>query len=185
MKGSGGSRYGKNVVLYLMGVDKQMSTKHDLYLQAYKDRVRKIIESVKSNNALEHHGIKGQKWGVRNGPPYPIDKSKKSGKIKIADEKFTKYALDYDKNPNKAKAFKKALGYTKNNYKKLMKDIEANCNKTKMIEKGDNGYGMRYQQVMKLKGPNGKEANVLTAWIDDGDGLKLTSVYVTRKEETK
>lgn len=22
---------------------------------------------------LYHHGIKGQKWGVRNGPPYPID----------------------------------------------------------------------------------------------------------------
>lgn len=24
---------------------------------------------------LYHHGIKGQKWGVRNGPPYPLDKS--------------------------------------------------------------------------------------------------------------
>ena len=23
---------------------------------------------------LYHHGIKGQKWGVRNGPPYPLDK---------------------------------------------------------------------------------------------------------------
>ena len=24
---------------------------------------------------LMHHGIKGQKWGVRNGPPYPLDAS--------------------------------------------------------------------------------------------------------------
>lgn len=24
-------------------------------------------------NFLEHHGIPGQKWGVRNGPPYPIE----------------------------------------------------------------------------------------------------------------
>lgn len=24
---------------------------------------------------LAHHGVKGQKWGVRNGPPYPIDKT--------------------------------------------------------------------------------------------------------------
>lgn len=32
-------------------------------------------------NVLAHHGIKGQKWGVRNGPPYPIDKSQKSDTI--------------------------------------------------------------------------------------------------------
>lgn len=24
---------------------------------------------------LAHHGIKGQKWGVKNGPPYPLDDS--------------------------------------------------------------------------------------------------------------
>lgn len=24
-------------------------------------------------NYLAHHGIKGQKWGVQNGPPYPLD----------------------------------------------------------------------------------------------------------------
>lgn len=23
---------------------------------------------------LYHHGVKGQQWGVLNGPPYPIDK---------------------------------------------------------------------------------------------------------------
>ena len=32
---------------------------------------------------LKHHGIKGQKWGVRNGPPYPLDKSKEHDRIKI------------------------------------------------------------------------------------------------------
>lgn len=26
------------------------------------------------NDTLYHHGIKGQKWGVKNGPPYPIQK---------------------------------------------------------------------------------------------------------------
>lgn len=25
---------------------------------------------------LYHHGIKGQKWGVRNGPPYPLNRQK-------------------------------------------------------------------------------------------------------------
>lgn len=32
-------------------------------------------------NTLAHHGVKGQKWGVKNGPPYPLDKTKKSGTI--------------------------------------------------------------------------------------------------------
>lgn len=25
---------------------------------------------------LEHHGVKNMKWGVKNGPPYPLDKGK-------------------------------------------------------------------------------------------------------------
>ena len=44
---------------------------------------------------------------------------------------------------------------------------------------------MRYEYVMRLKGPNGKEANVLTSWIRDEDNKRLTSVYVTNKEVTK
>lgn len=28
-------------------------------------------------NYISHHGIEGQQWGVRNGPPYPLDKATK------------------------------------------------------------------------------------------------------------
>lgn len=31
---------------------------------------------------LAHHGIKGQKWGVRNGPPYPLLETQRSRKEK-------------------------------------------------------------------------------------------------------
>ena len=31
---------------------------------------------------LMHHGIRGQKWGVKNGPPYPLDSSQKTTKEK-------------------------------------------------------------------------------------------------------
>lgn len=54
-----------------------------------------------------------------------------------------------------------------------------------MVEKGDKGHGMRYEQVMRLKGPNDKEANVLTAWINRNDKIDMISVYVTKKEKTK
>ena len=42
---------------------------------------------------------------------------------------------------------------------------------------------MRYQQVMKLNDPNGKEANVLTAWVKEDDDFRMTSVYITEKRK--
>jgi hypothetical protein len=36
---------------------------------------------------LYHHGIKGQKWGVKNGPPYPLDSSVSTGhKLKTKED---------------------------------------------------------------------------------------------------
>ena len=31
-------------------------------------------------NNIQHHGIMGQKWGVQNGPPYPLDSDISTGK---------------------------------------------------------------------------------------------------------
>ncbi len=168
--------------------------KHQKYIKLAPN-TRKTVEDILwtlrgrlGYNVLAHHGIKGQKWGVRNGPPYPLDKSSESGKIKretkgliISSNKFTEYALNPEKAPDKAHVFESALGYNRSNCHKLIEDIESHADIHKMVEKGDRGYGMRYEQIMRLKGPNEKEANVLTAWIEDGDDLKLTSVYVTKK----
>ena len=40
------------------------------------------------DDVLEHHGIEGQKWGIKHGPPYPLDRKtskaiKKSGKVTV------------------------------------------------------------------------------------------------------
>lgn len=56
---------------------------------------------------LYHHGIKGQKWGQRNGPPYPLDASDHSAAEKKAmgeGNKPTNASISLDK--LKAKAYR-------------------------------------------------------------------------------
>ncbi len=40
------------------------------------------MQAWKLEDWLEHHGIEGQKWGVRRGPPYPLTPEAKSYKDK-------------------------------------------------------------------------------------------------------
>lgn len=40
------------------------------------------------NTYLQHHGIEGQQWGVKNGPPYPLERQKKrKNKVKKSSKK--------------------------------------------------------------------------------------------------
>ncbi len=36
------------------------------------------------SNYFAHHGIQGQKWGVKNGPPYPLDSKAKTSSEKTS-----------------------------------------------------------------------------------------------------
>lgn len=116
-----------------------------------------------------------------------VEKSGKSGIIEAGNfaipmQKLVGYALDPQKAPDKAKAFELALGYTKDNAAELLQSIFDNADESRFVEKGHNGYGIIYEYVMRITGPNGKQANVLTAWIDDHGRKRLTSVYVTEKK---
>jgi hypothetical protein len=99
----------------------------------------------------------------------------------IPEAKLTKYALDPNgKAPDKAIAFEKALGYNKENYEDLIKNVRDNLPKYEAILKPKDQWGQRYEVRMKLTGPNGKEASVVTGWIQDinTQEMKLTSIYV-------
>lgn len=102
----------------------------------------------------------------------------------ILEEKFTKYALDSDRQPNKSRAFKEALGYTLDNYQELIDNIYANVGKFPAKLKGSNSFGYLYEVAMNLLGANGKKAKVLTGWIVeyDVDYPRLTSAYVDKRK---
>lgn len=102
--------------------------------------------------------------------------------VVIPEAKFTQYALNPDKDPNKARAFKEALGYTQENAEDLIQQIREELSKYRAVEKGDRGYGMTYEVVMDITGPNKKTAKVLTAWIDDKNNgeMRLTTVHVDK-----
>ena len=100
----------------------------------------------------------------------------------IPIEKFTKYALNPDKQPDKAVAFELALGYNVENVEKLIESIRANLKKFPAKPKENKGFGDTFEIVMELIGENRKTAKVLTGWINDkktGE-MRLTSAYVDK-----
>ena len=60
-------------------------------------------------NYIAHHGIKGQEWGVKNGPPYPLDeagvhinydhrnKNNRVTEIKVDDKSYKKEKKEANK----------------------------------------------------------------------------------------
>lgn len=53
-------------------------------LRARLDTSHMLTMEKPSIHDVYHHGVKGQKWGVRNGPPYPIGVGPHEVRKKIA-----------------------------------------------------------------------------------------------------
>lgn len=137
----------------------------------------------KGGTTEEWNKLKKKKKSVEKVNDSDIMKLPRYKEAVIPKAKFTQYALNPDKDPDKAKAFEKALGYTVDNADELISQIYDKISKYNAKEKPDNGWGKRYEVIMDIVGPNGKTAKVLTAWIDDKNTgeIRLTSVYVDRE----
>ena len=50
-------------------------------------RYWRTADRGKVDDFLAHHGIEGQRWGVKHGPPYPLDSETSTGnKLKTKDD---------------------------------------------------------------------------------------------------
>lgn len=61
---------------------------------------------ITNSGELYHHGVKGQQWGVQNGPPYPLDQNTKS-ESKTGSKTKRKTAQDKIKEKAKTKTGEK------------------------------------------------------------------------------
>lgn len=97
-----------------------------------------------------------------------------------ADAKFTGYLF----NPKNARgwhkgiAFTERLGYNKENWEQLQKEILSSASKYPTVFKGSNAYGNRYEQRVVLQGRKHKPANVILGWLTDKDGTHLTTAHI-------
>lgn len=98
-----------------------------------------------------------------------------------ATEKFTKYLFNPD-NPQgwaKGAAFSSRLGYTAENYADLRREIISGARRYPAVNKGDNGFGVRYEQKMILYGKTGNPANVTVGWIYKDGVARMTTAYIS------
>lgn len=96
---------------------------------------------------LEHHGIFGQKWGHRNGPPYPIEPNNHSAAEKKANPGLmakAKAAIS-DSQTKKIKQQSKQIQRQREELKKLKTEKD----KEKQNQKNDKKEEKRVEQLNK------------------------------------
>lgn len=62
-----------------------------------------IYTISEDSDYLMHHGIKGQKWGIENGPPYPLNPSKD---YSAAEKKLNKAYVRLEENKSAGKSYR-------------------------------------------------------------------------------
>lgn len=156
---------------------------------------------------LVHHGIDGQKWGVKHGPPYPLDDSTSTGKKLVKREskrvvqgeaykekRKAKYQKQIDKlekkinkNPEKENSKKNIKRkYYIERLTNRMNDLDKMSNDTLLYLK-DAEYAQRYAMIWNLLGMSAAvplaAKEIYNIKHSDSDSIK--SVLGTLNEEQK
>lgn len=126
--------------------------------------------AINKNSYFEHHGILGQKWGKKNGPPYPLDYSKLSAEERAKDKERAINEGDistvsYKKNRNYYSDAELNSVINRYNLNARLSELQA---KSELLAKGKS----KSEQLTDAMGKISDAGNKLANAIDSG-----TKVY--------
>lgn len=98
----------------------------------------------------------------------------------IPEAKLTRYALDPDKDPNKARAFSGYLGYEKEDAATVAAKVYGYVADHEPEYRDTTPHGDRFTTEMVMEGKDGKSAKVKVGWIRDGEAgkMRMTTIFV-------
>lgn len=118
--------------------------------------------------SLQHHGIKGQRWGDRNGPPYPLDKTK-----------YSKYEKAHLRKARSRKKFDIKKGHRFDRVQSTNKD-ESEKSSLMYVTSGDDLDRARYAYSIGLSNVRNKGKAYVTEYISNED-IKVPSLNKQNK----
>lgn len=115
--------------------------------------MEQVYKIKRSDSSLYHHGIDGQKWGVRHGPPYPLDYRRHSAKEKQKNSKHSLSKYDTGSTQSKHNPYTKSrnLGDAKrvhtHRVSKIMDSSKSNSEKEKAIGQENRLYKRKLSEL--------------------------------------
>ena len=105
-----------------------------------------------------------------------------ASQVVVDPRKLTEYALNLEneRGRHKARVFKAALGYTRDNYDSLLKQIKAQVLEAEVVIQRTDEYGEHVHVDLEIVGEAGQHAIVRTGWLvaPDSGEARLITLYV-------